>query len=271
MVGRVGRVVKGGRCHLISWFWSERCGVTSKLFGRVRAGSCAGACCDACHAESQCTDWFVSQGSCTLEQKTKEGSFWRYQICFLDQEVGNEIWWGTQGRNVHLSRCNEICSCEVQLPAAFAFCQTQRYMLLRKPKTRCQDELLSGFYVVHSNSSWMKHISLTDTFSGVLVQNATGGKPVGITVGSQFLEWLQLMLHEIPWVSLKKHAKCLQNGAVEAFFYCKILVWFLGSQSDLGWSPEIGAVAGRQGHWGFQLDGRNSKRARATCTKRFVL
>ena len=61
--------------------------------------------------------------------------------------------WGTQGRNVHLSRCNEICSCEVQLPAAFAFCQTQGYMAPQKAKTRCQDELLSGFYVVHQNSS----------------------------------------------------------------------------------------------------------------------
>jgi len=28
----------------------------------------AGACCDACHAESQCTDWFVSQGRCVLVQ-----------------------------------------------------------------------------------------------------------------------------------------------------------------------------------------------------------
>ncbi len=33
-------------------------------------------------------------------------------------------------------------------------------------------------------------------------------------------------------------------------------VWFLGYQSDPGWSPEIGAVAGRQGQWGFELDGR---------------
>ena len=41
----------------------------------------------------------------------------------------------------------------------------------------------------------------------------------------------------------------LQNGAVEAFFLAKDSCMISeSSQSDLGWSPEIGAVAGRQGH-----------------------
>ena len=72
--------------------------------------------------------------------------------------------------------------------------------LLRKPKL----DVKMSFWVVFmlfikTVPEWNTYLSLT-IFSGVLVQNATGGKPVGITLGVKTPEWLQLMFHEIPWV-----------------------------------------------------------------------
>ncbi len=129
------------------------CGLVVKRLRRVRQG----ACCDACHAESQCTDWFVSQGSCASEPKprkccSKGGAVSRLTPnLFFGAKRGwewNLLWWGTQGRT--LSRCNfHYFWCD-PLPA-FALCQTQRY---DPQKSKILDAQMSF-------CSWMKHISLT--------------------------------------------------------------------------------------------------------------
>ena len=132
---------------------------------------------------------------------------------------------------------HEICSCEVQLPAAFAFCQTQRYMLLRKPKL----DVKMSFWVVSCCSSKQflnetHTVSLTDIFFRRAGPKCHRRQTCGDNAGSEKSRVTSVgAWNEIPWVDdivfLWKNMQnalqnALQNGAVEAFFLARFLYDF---------------------------------------------
>lgn len=144
-------------------------------------------------------------------------------------------------------------------PSSLCLCQTQRYMLLRKPKL----DVKMSFWVVSCCSSKQflnetHTVSLTDIFFRRAGPKCHRRQTCGDNAGSEKSRVTSVgAWNEIPWVDdiafLWKNMQnalqnALQNGAVEAFFWQDSCMISESSQSDLGWSPEIGAVAGRQGH-----------------------